>query len=131
MAALGCGDGRIHTGYAAADDQNLPAGLGLGCVSPTELPLTPGVDGAVPQLGDGTGIGIGGQRIEARAAQAGRNGVLQTHEGLVHKLGIGKLLTAQGNKVALAGSQGLLDLLRGVEAADGNHGNMHVLLVFT
>ena len=104
MAALSCGDGRIHTGYAAADDQNLPAGLGLGRVSPTELPLTPGVDGAVPQLRDGTNVGIGGQGVEAGAAQAGRNGVLAAHEGLVHKLGIGELLTAQGNKVTLAGS---------------------------
>ena len=128
MAALSGGDCGIHTGHAAAHDDHIALAKRLGGVAPAQLALTPGVDGAVPQGGNGTLAGVGSQRVEAGAAQAGGNGVLQTVAGLVDERGVGELLTAQSHEVALAGGDGLLHLIGAIEAADGHHGDVDVLL---
>ena len=43
-------------------------------------------------IGDGALVGVGGQRIEAGAPQAGGDLVLPALQGLVHEGGVGELL---------------------------------------
>lgn len=68
MSALLGRDRRIHTSHTAAHYNDIPACQRTGRISPAEFPLSPRVDGTMPELRDRALIGIRRQRIKAGAA---------------------------------------------------------------
>ena len=77
-------------------------------------------------MGRSPGLEASGLKQEQR-----RQGAMvssRPSQGLVDERGVGELLTAQSHEVALAGGDGLLHLIGGVEAAHSHHGDVDVLL---
>ncbi len=81
----------------------------------------------MPQFRNGPLARVRGQGVKAGTAQAWSDGVLLAHQGFVDKFRVSELLPPHSHKVALPGGDGLLDLLRRVEATHGNHGDVDVL----
>ncbi len=124
MAALGGGDGGVHSRRACTHDQNL---------------FRPGhrLNAGQPCLAAGTGIGCAlerlvrhGIRLAQAAAQTGDDLLLAQLRRFADEKRVGQKLAAHGDQIALAGQDSVFGLVRVVEAAGGGHIDMQHLFDF-
>ena len=117
MAALCSNDCSLHAGGAAADDNDLLGGSGLGDqILQLVLAANGGVDRTCKGLGGGLGIL---QAVEA--LDAGDDLVFLTVTCLLGHLGIGNGTTGHRHEVSAASSQGLLNELGILECTQSQH----------